>query len=333
VNAVVGSGAPRLRRVAGLAKAAVALAVLASVVVALRGYGHALEGRLGHVHPGWLAVALIASIVYRVANAFGWVLVLRSLGQPIRAWQGVRLWLVSETLRWLPGSVWSFFSRVAQAKLAGVPAATASLSLPLELLLTIAAWGLAAVGGLGFSGAAGVVLARLPGVWVALFVVGLAVSIGSALAIGRFLPATRLARKLRGLGEGLEALREARPRPSLLAGTLVLFTALCLLNGAAFFAVLRSVCDAPPPLLAAVGINAAGWLMGFFAFFAPAGLGVREGGMAGMLAPLMPIDAAVVGVLLWRLLQVLVELLCLAACLRRGAVASAQPVATTSVET
>jgi uncharacterized membrane protein YbhN (UPF0104 family) len=116
-------------------------------------------------------------------------------------------------------------------------------------------------------------------------------------------------------------------------GTLVLFTALCLLNGAAFFAVLRSVCDVPPPLLAAVGINAAGWLMGFFAFFAPAGLGVREGGMAGMLAPLMPIDAAVVGVLLWRLLQVLVELLCLAACLRRRAGVPVQPVATTSVET
>jgi uncharacterized membrane protein YbhN (UPF0104 family) len=120
----------------------------------------------------------------------------------------------------------------------------------------------------------------------------------------------------------------------LLVATFAFFTALCFLNGVAFLVVLEATCDTPPSLLATIGINAAGWLLGFFAFFAPAGLGVREGGMAAMLAPLMPVDAAVVGVLLWRLIQVVVELLCLAACLVPNAVqALRRPAAKTWQET
>jgi hypothetical protein len=38
-----------------------------------------------------------------------------------------------------------------------------------------------------------------------------------------------------------------------------------------------------------------------------------------MLAPLMPLDAAIVGALLWRLIQILVELVCLAACVAPAA--------------
>jgi uncharacterized membrane protein YbhN (UPF0104 family) len=107
-----------------------------------------------------------------------------------------------------------------------------------------------------------------------------------------------------------------------MAGALGLFVVLCVLNGGAFLAVLRAVTDAPPDPLATVGINAAGWLLGFFAFFAPAGLGVREGGMAAMLAPFMPVDAAFVGVVLWRLVQVITEFVCLGACFTPTAIAA-----------
>src|SRR5262249_40781095 len=87
--------APRRPLLPRLLKAAIALAVLVSVGRALYGYRQALAGRLEHVHLGWLAVALVASIVYRVVNAYGWVLVLRAPGQRMEAAAGVRLWLVS----------------------------------------------------------------------------------------------------------------------------------------------------------------------------------------------------------------------------------------------
>jgi hypothetical protein len=142
-------------------KAVVAVAILFSVYRALSGYRHSLEGRLEDVRVGWLAVGLALCALYRVLNAFGWSLVIRSLGGRLPALGSARIWLVSETLRWLPGSVWGLFSRAAQARRAGVPALAASLSLPLELLLTITAWGLTAVGGLAISGAAGAWLAKL----------------------------------------------------------------------------------------------------------------------------------------------------------------------------
>jgi uncharacterized membrane protein YbhN (UPF0104 family) len=297
----------------------VVVAVVASVASALSGYRQALTGRIADLEFGWLAVGLAFSIVYRVVNAYGWVLVLRSLGQRLPAAEGIRLWLISETMRWLPGSVWSFFSRAAQAKSRGIPAVTASLSLLLELLLTIAAWTVTAAVGVGLSGVGSVWLRRMSPLWLALSVVALALTVALPLLVARWRPSARLTKKLKGLGEGLRQLEQSRPRLSWLAIAFSLFVVLCAFNGVAFLAILRAVSDSPPGLSAAIGINATGWLVGFFAFFAPAGLGVREGGMTAMLAPLLPVDAAVVGVLLWRLIQIVVELVCLAGCFAASA--------------
>jgi uncharacterized membrane protein YbhN (UPF0104 family) len=307
-----------------LVKIVVAAAVLVSVTRVLGGYRDALAGRVEQVRFPALLTGFGLAAVYRVVNALGWVLVLRSLGHPLRAVTGVRLWLVSETLRWLPGSVWSFFSRVTQAKAAGVPASTASLSLPLELMLTIVAWTVAACTGIGLSGAARIWLARLPTTAIAATIVALGLIVGLTFAVTKLVPAAGISKKLGGFQASVRELSQLRPRLSLLLATTTFFAVLCFLNGAAFLAVLSAVCDAPPGFLATAGINAAGWLLGFFAFFAPAGLGVREGGMAVMLAPLISPDAAVVGVLLWRLVQIAVELACLVLCFAPEVVAAAR---------
>jgi hypothetical protein len=305
--------------------ALVTLAVVASVARALRGYGRALEGRLEHVQLGWLGAAVVMCVVYRAINAYGWVLVLRSLGATMPAARGVRLWLVSEALRWLPGSVWSMFSRVARARDAGVPAVTASLSVPLELLLCVASWALTACAGVALSGAAQAWLSQVHASWAVAVAAALALAVGAPFAVARWLPSSRVSKKLRGLQEALRELRASRPRVSLLLLATALFTALCVFNGATFLAVLRATCESPPGLLATVGVNAVGWLVGFFAFFAPAGLGVREGGMVAMLAPMMPFDAVVVGVLLWRLVQIAAEMVCLGACLVSGTCSTDRP--------
>ena len=118
----------RLPGASKLAKGVLGVVIAISAARALAGYRHVLAGRLQLVRFEWLVVAAVLGSLYRVVNAYGWVLVLRSLGQPMRAAAGVRLWLVSETMRWLPGGVWGLFSRVAQARAAGIPAAAASLS-------------------------------------------------------------------------------------------------------------------------------------------------------------------------------------------------------------
>ena len=117
---------------------------------------------------------------------------------------------------------------------------------------------------------------------------------------------------MRGLRESLGQLQEARPSGPWMIATFLYMVAICFVQGGAFLAVLRATSPIVPSFLATTGINAVGWLAGFFAFFAPTGLGVREGGTTAMLSPLMPLDAVVVAVILWRIVQIAAELLWLA---------------------
>jgi hypothetical protein len=175
-------------------------------------------------------------------------------------------------------------------------------------------WVVVALFGLGGSGMAQAWIARMPAAAIGGFALALVLMVAGALALARWLPSMAFAKKLRGLEESLHYLKSARPRAAPLVAAFLVTTILAFLNGAVFLLVLKAVTDSLPSFLAIIGVNAAGWLVGFFAFFAPSGLGVREGAMTAMLRPLMPMDAALVSVLLWRVLQIAAELLCLAGC-------------------
>jgi uncharacterized membrane protein YbhN (UPF0104 family) len=224
------------------------------------------------------------------------------------------MWLVTETLRWLPGGALGVVSRAVQARDAGIAALPASLAAALEVLMLVVAWGATAIGTLALSGVGESLAAGLPKFWLVVSAASLVSTVALAFALARYRPSATIAKKIRGLAASLRHIEEARPEWRWLLVTFAFMVALCFLQGAAFMAVLRATSDATPTFLAAACVNAAGWLVGFFAFFAPTGIGVREGGMAAMLAPLMPVDAAIVAVLLWRVVQVGVELLCLAGC-------------------
>jgi len=66
------------------------------------------------------------------------------------------------------------------------------------------------------------------------------------------------------------------------------------------------------PLLAVIGANAAAWLIGFFAIMAPGGLVVREGAMATLLVAWLPAEQAIAAAIIWRFLQIAVEVACMA---------------------
>ena len=300
-------------------KVVVALIVIYTVVHSLNHFDHSLVGRLQHLKFGWIGLALTVTLLIRLVSGYQWILAVRSLGERVPILGGVRMWLVTESLRWLPGSVWGLVSRAVQAPKLGVSPLVASLSSPLELFLGIASYGAVALACLASSGITSTLLSRLPTFWLVVSIVALIATVGTALLLTRLRPSAGIAKKIRGLEGSLRQLRTLRPRVRWL---LITFGFMCLLDvfqGVAFLAVLRACSDTTPTFLAGTCINAVGWLVGFFAFFAPTGLGVREGGMAALLAPLMPLDAALVGVVLWRLIQTIAELVCLAACFVPGA--------------
>lgn len=324
--------------------AVIVITVACAMILAVKEIDGDVFARLGEARLDCIAAAVGLCILYRLINSTGWVFVLRALGHPMPLARGARIWITAETMRWLPGSVWGFVSRVYQAGKAGASPTVAAASLPLELLLTIAAWAIAAGAALYGSGLATEWLSLLgPQAHV---IIGAA--IGAVAAMILVLACARLCsskpgaerpsdpRRARFLSRGtpsgisasasdlppssgrisalreqLRALSATRPRPVLLAFTLALYTALCALNGVAFYLVLRALTDAPLSLPAAIGANACGWLAGFFAIGVPGGIGVREAASAAVLSTSIPVETVVAAAVLWRLVLIADELCCL----------------------
>jgi uncharacterized membrane protein YbhN (UPF0104 family) len=308
-------------RITTAGKWVLAILILLAIAGTLRTSWNSIFGLAATCDFRWLWAAGLAALVYRVLNAAGWGIVLRSLGQSLPVLTGIRLWLIAETMRWLPGSVWGYYARVHQAQRAGIPVVPASLSMPLELVITVFAWVLtAAAGGVGIGRVIALSLPALSAgtVWGIAGV--LAGSVAAGFSFLRRHPQNRFARKLRGLLRDLAGIVHARPRLIPLSASLGWFVGLCFFNGAAFYTVLRALTAHAPTLCTAVGINAFGWLIGFFAIFSPGGLGVREAGMTALLIPFVPLEIAVGSVVLWRVLQIIAEIICLGFCYLPSAV-------------
>jgi uncharacterized membrane protein YbhN (UPF0104 family) len=282
------------------------------VVLALVSQGDQLRRCLERLNLWVLAICLLFCVVYRVLNAGIWVWILDALGHRIPYWQGTRAWLTSESLRWLPGSIWGFCSRVDAAKNLGVPAAVASISLPVELLVTIISWSIVALIGLIVSGLGARLLAVYL-IWL-LAISGVVV----VLLLTVKLTGPILARQ-RWFASGLARVRgvlKMRPDRGAIVRATLFYTGLNAANGLGLWLITAGMgySQVVSPA-SAIGVNAAGWLVGFFAIGVPGGIGVRESAAAFLLAPLMPWQEAVLASVLWRVIQVVAEFVSLIPCL------------------
>lgn len=255
-----------------------------------------------------LLAALLIACVYRVANSFGWGMVIRSLGYPISACQSARIWIMSESMRWLPGSIWNLASRASQARKLGVSIEVAALSLPLEYGLTILAWGGIAILSGVFTGTLGVAFEAVP-VW-ALWMIGMVpLIVAGVLARTRRYRLSAIIRRICSNSAADES-RGRRVQGLLLV--FGLYSALCVLHGAGLAVILGSFLDEPPSLWVIVAANAVSWLVGFMIPLAPSGIGVREGALCLALGHAVPIEITALAAILWRLAQIVSELMIIA---------------------
>jgi hypothetical protein len=289
-----------------IGKSALILALMISATWAVCRNARVLNGYGCHINLALLLAALPICIGYRLLNSCGWQLILRSVGSSVPLLDSVRIWLTSEAMRWLPGSIWNFGSRIVQAKNAGVNLAAASVSVPLELSVTVAAWSIVAlVGGVhgGFTlhwHEVALPNALLIGaVGGAILLVAVAVFAGTGV------------KKVQSFPAGLSGIRQVRIRLGPLCLALAYYTILCAVNGLAFYTVLRSVATVPLDLRTTIGVNAFGWIAGLLAIGLPAGIGARDACSALLLVAAIPREEAAVGVLLWRLILIADELFCI----------------------
>lgn len=267
-----------------------------------------------------IAYCLALLIVYRVINASGWTLIIRGLGGKMNLGQGINIWLLSESFRWLPGSIWGFFSRASQGEKAGLKKSKASLSIPVELILTILAWAFTAL----TSGMISInQQAPLLGMLAEYY------NLISAYLLPSFLVAAFLIiislvilktkkdffiKKLKPLQDALVLIKKDISKTSLIK-VFLLYLTLCHFNGYCFYLCCSALGFEQVSISLAISTNANVFLIGFFSFFAPGGIGVREAGITFFLQPILGLESAMAVAIAWRTIQLIGEASCLIGCL------------------
>ena len=247
--------------------------------------------------PLFLLLSFLATSTWFFVRSWLWRFLVAHFDRTIPYRECIRIWVLSELSRYVPGTVWQYFSRIYLAGRWGVPAAVTLSSALMELLLMALA-------------AIPLVLWRLdeilPIVGPAQRALLLAFPLGAALLLQ---PAilNRLARLL------LPRLKMDYVPIHLRFREILGLWAACLLLwisfGTGFLFFVRSL--APLDLSRGVSLvsnYAASWLIGVITLFAPGGIGVREGVLGLLLSKLLPLPTALLVAVLSRLWLISLEL-------------------------
>lgn len=281
----------------------VALGAAAWVVWGQREAVATAADRLEVVH---VLVAVVAALVYGPVTAFAWRSLLVDGGAPVRTGVVLRVFLVGQIGKYLPGGLWNVVASAELGRDAGLSRLLVATTLTITLLVGVAsgaALGLASlvVGGTLPTWLLATVVCTLAVVLVALAPPVLARLVRAGLRLARREPLERETSS----GALLRALLW-----SLLAWAVagVQVTALAVGLGAPLGWRTVALCT---------GGFALAWVAGFVVVLAPAGVGVREVVLAGMLAGVLPPGELVLLVVLTRLCSTLAEVV-LALALLRG---------------
>lgn len=97
---------------------------------------------------GWIyfGLAIFVTLSAHVWSAFVWLIIIKEFKQPIRSRWGLRLYLITNIAKYLPGNIWHFYGRIVALKDSGIALEAAALSVLLEpLMMAAAALGVALV--------------------------------------------------------------------------------------------------------------------------------------------------------------------------------------------
>jgi len=86
-----------------------------------------------------LFLSFIVLLTVYPQGAFGWYLILKNNNIKTKPYEAVRIWIISNTARYIPGKVWQYVGRVEMARDAGIARNFAISSLLLEIFLVLLA--------------------------------------------------------------------------------------------------------------------------------------------------------------------------------------------------
>ncbi|NIR42993.1 MAG: hypothetical protein GWN99_03785 [Gemmatimonadetes bacterium] len=241
--------------------------------------------------------ALLFVFAYLVAL---WARMVTGLGGPVlRLGAAIRIFFLANLGRYIPGKVWQLAGLTYLAGKRGVSIPIASSSAVLSQVYSLGAAAAVAAIGLLLTGVAQLPAGTVP------FAVALAAAV---IAVTTVPPVLRLLLRLvfRFSRRG-----ELAPDLDRWFGFRWLFAYLpgWIGYGLAFLLLCESFPNLPPVApLAAIGSFAGAYFLGYAAVFAPAGVGVREGALAFLLAPALGAAEATVLAVFARVWMTVAEL-------------------------
>ena len=234
--------------------------------------------------PAWLLASIAVYAVSHLSTGLSWPLAVRQLGTAISIKDGLRIGLVSQIGKYLPGNIAHYGSRVALAADAGIPLKSSGISTAIELGSALIGMALVSTIGLLVDPRP---LAFLPEIHSPAVIL---------IAVGVFC-----------LFGGMFWFARKGTHPALLAGPTICLAVSFVLSGVSFFALARALGIVDLPLAATIGAFALAWGIGFVVPGAPAGMGVREATLLALFGPMIGSGPAVVVTIFHRLVTAAVD--------------------------
>lgn len=250
--------------------------------------------------PDWLllsAASLVLMLSYGVSAAL-WGRLVHDMGGPeLPVFRSIRLFMVANLGRYIPGKVWQIASLAYLARGEGVPVGVATAAAVVGQGIALLA---ATLIGLGMLFGGPVELGQW-GEFGLVVVIILAMLLAIPASFRRIVGAA-----FRVLGK--EAPTRYLGRSTFGLRWLAFYTANWALYAAAFWLLFLAFAEFEPFMRVGPAFAAA-YVAGYFAIFAPAGVGVREGFLLVFLAPVIGLEGATVLAIVQRAWTTGVELI------------------------
>jgi len=289
----------RLKPVYAIALVLLALVALIYVVAALP-IESLSELRLRHLPWWFFPVIVLLHVTYLLLSAEVWRRMLRRITGTGTAYPAAYSQMAAVAIgKYIPGKIWGFVARTGQLHRHDVPAGLSVFCSIVEQILVLAGGAIVVV-------SAGFI--AFPEYTSALVLLGAILLVGLVVISARLPAIVRWLRRRQAdaniadnaTGFGLIGFLQFA------AAYAVLWLISGLILSVIFFSLFDAVANTEN-IAALVLANTLGFIVGFFAVFAPGGLGVREATTVAILAPFLPLREVLIAAIALRTVIVLFD--------------------------
>ncbi|MEZ5076415.1 MAG: lysylphosphatidylglycerol synthase transmembrane domain-containing protein [Solirubrobacterales bacterium] len=283
-GARIGRRPPRSRKVRLALQVGIVVVIFGFLVLTVVNQWSEIRSEGVHFHLVWLVPALIVLPIFFMASAFGWDLILRSLGQPIGFGEAQVAWGQPLLARYVPGSVLYILGRLLLSERSGVPRRITLASFVYEQAISATS----AVAIAAYFIIKHPDLQGQPLRWAVLLLIPIAIVMLSPRVFGPLAD-----RVLRAFGR--EPLPTVIPLRRVLA-LLVFYSCNWVVVAVAIYCIARSVTYIAPSDFMLVGsAQAIGYFVALVTVVFPAGLGVRDAAFAWAVKAAVPGGSFAIG--------------------------------------